>query len=330
MKTSVATALLLLSITHHAWAQELEIAPPPTTPAPVPATPAPAPAPSPSPAAAAPAAAAPRPAAGEATLASYRPNQTSTIDAYIGRVNAEPIFASDLFRSKDVDERLKRLAQTARTLPEFERAAREILRSRLSQLYAEALVLSAADAALTPDERARIDDYINVERNKIISKFGGSAAAADKALAAEGSSLAQEVNEQKKSFKKQLYFSRTIAQSIEVTQDMARAAYDKTPDKWKQQAQTQIFTITIPVSRWLRETLPSGEAGPVINNATEAQIRAAEAEAMKTAQEITAKLKAGGDFARLAAEYNSADDAKTDGGKWKPLTRGTLRDTKWE
>src|SRR5262245_30488504 len=100
MKTSIATALMLLATANTIWAQGCEIAPP--APAPV-APPPPAPT---APAPAAPAAAAPRPATGSAPLVAYRPNQETTIDAYIGRVNAEPIFASDLFRAKEIDERL--------------------------------------------------------------------------------------------------------------------------------------------------------------------------------------------------------------------------------
>jgi hypothetical protein len=298
--------------------QGLEISPPPPTdivaPPPVaPAQPAPA-----------------APATVAGPLSVYRANQEITIDGFIGSVNAEPIYASDLFRAKDVDDRLTRLAQTARNLPEFERGAREVLRRRIEQLYAEALVLSAAEASLTAEERARIDDYMNGERIRILSSFGGSAAAAEKALSAQGSSLAQEMARRKKAFKKELYFSRNIAHNVEITQQMARDAYDRTPDEWKRKSKTQIYTIRIPISRWLRETLPNGEAGPVISNATPEQVRAAEAEAMKTAQEIVSKLNAGGDFARLATEYDSADIYKVDGGKWKPLVKGTLVDTKWE
>jgi hypothetical protein len=272
------------------------------------------------------------PAKDSGPLLSFRPNQEYTVDAFIGSVNAEPIFATELFQAPDVDERLKRLAQVSRTLPEFQRGARDIIRRRVEQLYSEALVLSAADASLTADERARIDDLINGERMKLITKYGGSAAAADKALRAENppTTLAQEVANRKKQFKKDLYFSRHIAANIQITQDMARAAYEATPDKWKQKAQIQIYTITIPVSRWLRETLPNGEAGPVINNASPEQVRAAEAEAMKTAREIVQKLNAKADFARLAEEYHSADVYAGDGGKWKPLVKGSMRDTKWE
>jgi hypothetical protein len=92
----------------------------------------------------------------------------------------------------------------------------------------------------------------------------------------------------------------------------------------------ELFTITLPITRYLREpNLASGQIGPIIQDPTAAQIAGAEAQAKKTANEIIAKLKAGADFARLAEDYHSSDDASNNGGRVE-VNRGSMQDGKFE
>ena len=101
--------------------------------------------------------------------------------------------------------------------------------------------------------------------------------------------------------------------------------YNRDPKKWQHDAQVELYTITLPVSRWLREPSQNGVAGPVMKNATPAQVQAAEAQAMAAAREIEDRLKKGADFAH-EAEDNSADPYLKKGGKVGMVSRGDLSD----
>jgi hypothetical protein len=270
----------------------------------------------------------PAPAA-NGSLAVVRAKQPLTANALIGFVDAEPIFANDLFRPIDAD--LRRLAATSKTLGEFERNARTLIANQILERKSEIVFAAAAEAQLTDRERAYIDMRLALERSTLIADHGGSVPAAERALAAAGSSLDKEMADARRRAVQGIYFDRNLRPRIVITREMLLEAYDRDLDtKWKQPAQVELFTITLALSNWLRETTSDGQRGPVMKNPTPEQIQAAETQALAQARKIVEQLQAGADFAALAEDNESIDGKRSVGGRWGMISRGSKENKKEE
>jgi hypothetical protein len=262
-------------------------------------------------------------------LATVRPNQPMTTNAMIGFVNAEPLFANDLFRPIDGD--LRQLAATARTLSDFMKGANALIGNQITQRYNESMVAAASEAQLTDQDRERINMYLALERNKLIAEHGGSVPAADRALAAEGSNVDKEMADRRRRVLKEIYFQKNLMPKVVITRQMVLEAYEKDPKRWQQVAQVELYTITLPITKWLREQATGGATlGPIKTNPTADDIKTAENKALAIAQEIIGKIKAGADFARLVEDYDSRDGARTNGGRTGTVNRGAMVDTRLE
>ena len=261
-------------------------------------------------------------AADAGPLVAVQANQAMTTSAMIGFVNDEPIFINDLFRPLDAD--LRRLAATSRSRADFTQSANALITNRLSQLISESLVVAAAEKQLTEQDKSRIEMYLALERSRLIADHGGSIPAADRALSATGSSVDQEMADRRRAVIKDLYYQKNLMPHIVITRQMVLDAYEKDPKKWQQAAQVELFTITLPISKWLRETTATGVIGPVQANPTADEIKAAETKALDQAHEIVTKLKGGADFARLVEDYDSRDVARTNGGRKPSVSRGSM------
>jgi hypothetical protein len=127
----------------------------------------------------------------------------------------------------------------------------------------------------------------------------------------------------RRSFIQRVYFERNLKPRIVITRQMLLDAYDRDPKKWRQPAQIELYTITLAVKNWLREPSGTGTSGPVIANPTTQQIQAAEAQALAQGRRIVAQLKAGADFAALVEDNDSADGARSFGGRVGLISRGS-------
>ena len=256
-------------------------------------------------------------------------NQALTANALIGFVDAEPIFVNDLFRPIDAD--LRRLAATCKTLSEFERAARTLIANQITERQSEIVFAAAAEAQLTDRDKAYIDAHLALERSKLIAAHGGSVPAAERALAATGSSLDKEMTDARRRVIQGMYFERNLRPRIVITREMLLDAYEREREtKWKQPAQVDLYTITLAVTNWLREPTADGKRGPVMKNPTPEQIQAAETLALAQGRKIVEQLKAGADFAALAEDNESIDGKRSVGGRWGMINRGAKENKKEE
>jgi hypothetical protein len=252
-------------------------------------------------------------------LAVVQANQTLTSNAMIGFVDAQPIFLNDLFRPIDAD--LRRLAATAKSLTDFERGARALIDNQIAQRKSDIVIVAATEAQLTDREKAVIDAQLALGRSKLIADHGGSMPAAERALAATGSSLDREMNDLRRGLIRQMHFERYLMPRIVITRQMLLDAYERDPKRWQQPAQIELFTITLAVKNWLREPSGTGSPGPFITNPTPQQIQAAEAQALAQGRRVVEQLKAGADFAALVEDNDSADGARSFGGR-RMISRG--------
>ncbi len=257
----------------------------------------------------------------------FLPNRTYTVNAQIGYVNSQPIFATDIFRP--IDASLRRIAADPHA--DFIAQATQLIHAQLTATISDVVVVSAAEATITEDDKKRAEVYINLERNTILTENGGSEATAEAALEKAGSSLSNELAKSRREFIKHIYFQRRIYPRIQITRDMALAVYEKNPKDYQEPAKIELYTITLPVSRWLREAGTGGVPGPVKANPSSAEIAGAEAQAMTVARDLLTQLKHGADFAVLAEDNNPKDSAQKTGGRWgiiniDSLSNAQLRD----
>ncbi|HVX83236.1 MAG TPA: peptidylprolyl isomerase [Phycisphaerae bacterium] len=269
---------------------------------------------------------APAPSGAEPLLR-VRADQPLTINALAGFVNAEPIFVQDVLRP--IDKQLRQMAQSARTLNEFKQDAQPLIHAQLQNYIYEILMMSKAKATLTDEEKAGVDTYMRKMLHDLLADYGGSRALADQALRPQGSSVDREMTDLRRRLTWQVYMDKEISPRIVVTRQMVLDAYQRDPKRWQQQPELELFTISIPVARWLHAQTSDGTRGPLIANPTPEQVKSAESQAMAAADDVVKQLKNGADFAQLAEDY-SADKRANAGGRFPHVKRGDLADKRIE
>jgi hypothetical protein len=266
-------------------------------------------------------------------IAPLRANQSLTMNALLGFVNGEPVFVDSLLRP--LDEQLRSMSKKARDLSQFKQAARNIIEGQLQSTVSDILITSSAKAAMTEEDKGKLDMLMAKIRHDLIAKHGGSRAMAEQALRAQGSTVESEIADQRRHLTVQLYIQKQIRPKIVVTRQMVVEEYQRNPKSWQQESELELFTITLPVSRWLpREPGEGGKLGPVKKDPTSAEVQQAKAAALAKARELTAQLKASDNpvalFAQLAEDNQSIDGRGTKGGRTPNVKRGSLASTELE
>jgi hypothetical protein len=264
----------------------------------------------------------------ESSFFAIRANQPMTTNALIGFVNSEPIFVADLFAP--IDDNLRRIWANSRSVVEFKTGAAPVIKNQLDHLVDQTLVITDAQKSMTEEDKTRIEFFMNKQQHDLLSTYGGSVPAADKALRAKGTTYDKVLSDMRKEDTYELYMIKNIRPHVVVTRQMVLDAYNKDPKAWQEPATVELYTLTLPVVRWLREPTTDGTKGPVIAHPTAAQVAAAEGQAMATANEIIGKLKGGADFAKLVEDYDSRDVAASRGGRTPNLHIGALLNTRME
>ncbi|HUO09574.1 MAG TPA: peptidylprolyl isomerase [Phycisphaerae bacterium] len=252
-------------------------------------------------------------------ISPVRANVSLTTNALLGFVNSEPVFAQDLFRP--IDGQLRSLAATSRDLADFRSQARAAIQRQMQTYVRDKLVISAARASLTEEERRGLDVYMATQRSKLLSEHGGSQAFADEAFKAEGTTFEKKLEDLRTEMIVRIYLHRELYPKIVVTRQMVMDEYERT--KHQQDAEIELFMITMRVTRWLHEPATDGKLGPVISHPTDAQIQHAEQVALKQGQDIVEQLRKGADFSRLVEDY-SQDNRANYGGRIPNVKRGSL------
>jgi hypothetical protein len=260
--------------------------------------------------------------------AAVRANQPLTVGVFLGQLKGQPIFVTDVLRP--IDANLREVAAKSADPVDFEAAAKPLIRKSLGDLATDILVVSVAESKLTEQDKDRVQIILALEKSKLLASYGGVESAAERALGAMGSSIEHELRARRRGVIKRLYLEKYVWSQVVVTRQMVVDAYDKDPKRWQEGAAAELYILTLPVSRWLRAAPVNGEAGPVLANPTDLQIKEAETQALATGREIVGKLKAKAEFARLVEDYNSADEFRDKGGSRGMVSKGSMLDTKLE
>jgi len=145
------------------------------------------------------------------------PLPSFTVDAMIGQVNGQALYASRILNP--LDEQLKKLGQSG-SRKEFSQEARAMIRSRLEQIVLPSLLVGEAERALTDAERQRLDFIMKEQRAELLRRYGqGSLELADKTLREQmGKGFEQTLNEKRESVLIAGYMTRKLLPKVNITQ----------------------------------------------------------------------------------------------------------------
>ena len=149
----------------------------------------------------------------------------------------------------------------------------------------------------------------------MISRYGGSLALAEQALKATGSSVDKEMEDTRRNMVVRLYMHKQLDPRIVVTRQMVKDEYDRSASK-HEDAEIELFTITLPLTRWLREPGTDGKKGPIIANPSARANPPSRTTGPRHRQGDRRQGPRRADFAVLAEDYASADQRANYGGYW--------------
>jgi peptidyl-prolyl cis-trans isomerase C len=211
------------------------------------------------------------------------------IPAVVAKVNGAPIAKGDLLKVAD------QYHAQAPTMPE----TAEFYRKVLDQLIANELLLQEAKAAGVTAS----DDEVNKQLGELKGRFP-SPEKYQEELKKNGLTEAALLKQTRETMVVQKFVETKVVNDVKVSDQDVKAFYDKNPDK-----------LTRPERIHLRHILIG-----VAKDATPEDKKKARAKA----DEILAKLKAGGDFAKIAGESSDDPGSKARGGDLSWVSRGQM------
>jgi parvulin-like peptidyl-prolyl isomerase len=275
----------------------------------------------PAPAATAPVATQPVQAAAplsHASTAASRPaGIASTLPPAALKVNDATVALDDLMRA--AREKL-RAASTARNEAAFRQQAATILKETLYTEIGNVLIFPEADKRLGDEQKKDIDKEVADARREIISRFGGTRAAADAVLARDRTNLEEVLKDYRRQVIVSTFLRAKFYPSVNISRRDMWDYYQSHQEQFASPAKVQMQIIASP----LRAFLPPGADDP---SATE--LDAARTRARENIDAAAAALKAGDDFDKVAARYTRGPKADS-AGLWPLMPAGSFRDAKVE
>lgn len=165
-----------------------------------------------------------------------------TVDAMIGQVNGQALYASRIL--DPLDEQLRKLSQ-ARSRGQFTEAARQLIRNRLEQIVLPSLLVGEAERALTDQERARLEFIVKEQRAELIRLHGqGSLELADATLREKtGKGFEQTLREKREAILIASYMSKKLLPKVNVTQRDVERYYAQHPEEFNRPPGRTVYMI---------------------------------------------------------------------------------------
>jgi peptidyl-prolyl cis-trans isomerase C len=232
-----------------------------------------------------------QPGAAAAPAAEAAPLDVAKLPDVVAKVNGQPINKKDMVKEAQMMQ--GQLAQAGRQ----EALNAAFYHQVLDGIIGRTLLLQEATAqgVVVKDEEAK------QQIDGLRSRFP-DADTFNKALAAQGMSEPELLAEARKQILVRKYVDAKIAPAINVTDEAAKTFYEQNKDQMKR-----------PERAHLRHILIKADADAPAADKQKARAKA---------EEILAKLKAGGDFAKLASESSDDPGSKGQGGDLNWVARG--------
>jgi hypothetical protein len=149
------------------------------------------------------------------------PIMTHAVDAMIGEVNGQPIYASRIFETEGIGDTLARLGREPRiSRDELEWRAHDLIEPNVRELIKWTLVLGEAERDLNEQERSRVQELVRRKREELVRQWGaGSEILADSELRThKGRSL----DEMLEDYRQENVVGRYIYQKVHVKINVSR------------------------------------------------------------------------------------------------------------
>lgn len=166
-----------------------------------------------------------------ASSSASRPGTPRQVDAMVGQVNGQAIYADAIF--EPIEPTLRTLG---RRLPpaQFRQQATEIIGRELGALIANSVIYGAAERDLSESEQRGLRLLIDRHRDELIRKYGrGSVTLANDTLVEEeGTTLAEAVEAHRQEVVIRRYISREVAPLVNVSRRDVRRYYQANIDEF--------------------------------------------------------------------------------------------------
>lgn len=189
---------------------------------------------------------------------------------------------------------------------ERERRIAKLTSQVLDEMVNEELIVQAAEAAKVEIESSEVQSAIDeIKQQNNLDDAGLSAA-----LAAQGLTIAGYKQEMRRQLLRLRAMNTLVAPKVQITDEDVRARYDQMARRTEQVQAVKLAHMLFK--------LPE--------HATEQQL----AEAKEKAGKAIARVKAGEDFAKVAATESDDDSTKATGGELGWFQRGSMANPEWE
>lgn len=215
------------------------------------------------------------------------PLPQAQIPAVVAKVNGTPIAKSDLVRLAD------QLHAQIPTMPE----TADFYRKVLDQLVSNRLLVDEAKAAGI----TAADDEVNKQLGDLKSRM--TPEKYQEELKKEGLTEADLLKQTRETIEVQKFVDAKVVNDVTVSDQQVKAFYDQNPDKLKRPERLHVRHILINAK----------DASPADKQKARAK-----------ADDLLAKLKAGGDFAKLAEESSDDPGSKQHGGELPWFSKGQM------
>lgn len=126
---------------------------------------------------------------------SLEPGQSWPVEGLVGQVNGRPVFADAFF--EPISDQLLQVA-AMRDRVEARRALVEIVRRSFKETVDSELIVAEAESKLSPEQQQGLFAWLRSMQEETIAERGGSRAAAEASLEAEGSQSLEEFMQQRR------------------------------------------------------------------------------------------------------------------------------------
>ena len=189
---------------------------------------------------------------------------------------------------------------------ERERRIAKLTSQVLDEMVNEELIVQAAETAKVEIESSEVQSAIDeIKQQNNLDDAGLSAA-----LAAQGLTIAGYKQEMRRQLLRLRAMNTLVAPKVQITDEDVRARYDQMARRTEQVQAVKLAHMLFK--------LPE--------HATEQQL----AEAKEKASKAIARVKAGEDFAKVAATESDDDSTKATGGELGWFQRGSMANPEWE
>jgi parvulin-like peptidyl-prolyl isomerase len=194
--------------------------------------------------------------------------------------------------------------------------AAQVVAPHMRRQVTEALVLAEAQREMPDALKQRIDADIEAMLRERIAEAGGSRAALEAQLRAEGTTLEEFLTVQRRERVSSMYLRQKFVPQLSTTRDQLYRYYQANLDEFSTAPSVQMQILAVPYAEFY----------PDSGRPSAAEIRAAQTRARQRAAEALQRIRAGEDFGQVVQDVGVGYRAE-DGGVLDPMPLGSLRES---